>query len=274
MSTYPVARLFPPDGTPCALAGLYLQHDLRGHRVADRPFVYTNFIASLDGRISETQSGRRQVPAAIANPRDWRLYMELLAQCDALLTTARHLRAVAAGRQQEFMDLGRREFQDLCAWRSDRGLSAKPSVVVMSAALDIPPGVHERLGTGLLVVTSQAAPAARLRELTESGIEVLTCSPGARVEIAAMLRALHGRGVASLYSIAGPGVLHGLLAANAVDRLYLTLAQTLLGGERYDTLTRGPALSPPAGLRLHELYLDEHAPAGAGQLLMSFDRRS
>lgn len=268
----PVARLYPPRAAPHALTGLYLAHDLRRRALSERPFVYTNFIASLDGRISETVGGRRQVPAAIANPRDWRLYMELLAQADGVLTTARHLRAIAAGRQQEFMAIGHGEFKDLGAWRQEHGLAPLPEVMVMSAALDIPAGIGARLGAPLLVVTSEGAPSERIRRLRDGGVEVLACGAGPRVDTAVMLARLRQRGVALLYSVAGPSILHGLLAAGAVDRLYLTLAQRMLGGEDFDTMTGGPPLSPPPGFRLHELYLDAHAPAGAGQLLMSFDR--
>lgn len=273
MDASTVAPLYPPGGEPRELQGLYLTHDLRRRAPGARPYVYSNFIASLDGRISEPVPGsrRRRVPAALANPRDWRLYMELLAQCDAVLTTARHLRAIAAGRQRELLDLGGDAYGDLADWRRQRGLPPQPLTVVISAALDIP--AQLQLPGGLLVVTAAEASEERVRALRTAGIEVLRCGEGARVDTDALLGALPGRGVGLLYSIAGPRVLHGLLQAGAVDRLYLTLALTLLGGETFDTLTFGPALAPPPGFRLHELYLDEHAPAGAGQLLLSVDRR-
>ena len=44
----------------------------------------------------------------------------------------------------------------------------------------------------------------------------------------------------SIYAIAGPWVFHTLLEAQVVDRLYLTLACRLLGGNEYDTLLEGP----------------------------------
>jgi len=273
VSAPPVVRLYPSGGAACPLQGLYLGHALRDRRAAGRPYVYTNFIASLDGRISEPVPGstRRRVPSAIANPRDWRLYMELLAQCDAVLTTARHLRALAAGRQRELLDLGQGEYEDLGRWRRERHLPAQPLTVVVSAALEIPTQVHRQLPGGLLVLTTTAAPPDRLQALRDDGIEVLTCGGGERVDGTAAMERLHGRGIATVYSIAGPRVLHALLRAGLLDRLYLTLAQTLLAGDTFDTLTRGPALAPPPGFELYELYLDPHGPQGIGQLLMSFD---
>ena len=48
----------------------------------------------LDGRIALPAAGRssHQVPPAIANARDWRLFQELAAQADLLITSARYFR--------------------------------------------------------------------------------------------------------------------------------------------------------------------------------------
>src|SRR4051812_17752639 len=91
-------RLYPPPAEEQSLEGLYLAQDVRLLAQGRRPFVYTNFVTSLDGHISEPSDTQgRQVPKAIANSHDWRLYMELVAQADVLITTERQLRAMAAG---------------------------------------------------------------------------------------------------------------------------------------------------------------------------------
>lgn len=271
MTEAAVRRLFP-SSEALPLHGLYLRHDLRTRAEPRRPLVYTNFISSLDGHISEADpdSGRRRVPAALANPRDWRLYMELLAQSEIVLTTARHLRAMAAGRQRELLALDDPEYADLAAWRAARALPAQPAVAVLSNRLDFPPDVAERLAGDLLVFTGAAAPKARVEALRGAGVDVQQADH--IWQGADLVRILADKGFRSVYSIAGPGVLHTLLSAGALDRIYLTLAPLLLAGEPFDTLTRGPALTPPAGFRLFELYLDPEAPARGGQLLMSFDR--
>lgn len=267
----PVIRLFPTrEDAP--LRGLYLKHELRLQAQDQRPFVYTNFISSLDGRISELDaaSGRKRVPAALANPRDWRLYMELLAQCDVVLTTARHLRAMAAGRQRELFSLQDDEFADLAAWRSEQGLAPYPAIAVLSNRLDFPLSATEQAPGGLLVLTGGDAETTRLDALREAGVEVHQAA--ARMGGREIADRLAQSGLRNVYSIAGPGVMHTLLAAGALDRIYLSLAPLLLAGDSVDTLTRGPALVPPAGFRLHELYLDQEAPSPGGQLLFSFDR--
>lgn len=269
--TAPVTRLYPQRGE-CPLHGLYLAHDLRERTPTRRPFVYTNFISSLDGHISETDpdTGRRRVPKALANPRDWRLYMELLAQCDVVLTTARHLRAVAAGRQRELLSLQDREYADLAAWRRQRGLPPLPVTAVLSNRMDFPDSVIDQLPGGLLILTGGDSNPARVVALRRAGIDVV--QGRGTMEGGEITKLLAERKLQQVYSIAGPAVMHTLLRARALDRLYLTLAPQLLAGEPFDTLTRGPALEPPAGFRLHELYWDGAAPSPGGQLLLSFDR--
>lgn len=250
----PLTRLHPAPRRECALQGLYLAHGLHRCAHAQRPFVYSNFIASLDGRISEQDpQGRRRVPTALANPRDWALYLELLAQADVLLTSSRHLRAVAEGRQTELLTLP----EPLMTWRREQGLSKRPAWAVISRNLNVPARrLRERHRSPLLVLTCDAAPAARRRELEAADIELECVNRGERVDAGAAIHALTLRGVRSCYAIAGPRLLHSLLDAAVLDRLYLTLRLRLLGGDHYDTLLRGPALEPPMRSRLRELYLD------------------
>ncbi|MBK1633348.1 hypothetical protein CKO31_21855 [Thiohalocapsa halophila] len=76
-----------PQAMSVPLSGLYLCEDLGSHVSASRAFVYSNFITSLDGRIAVAEPGRGQlgVPAQTANPRDWRLLLELAAPADAIM---------------------------------------------------------------------------------------------------------------------------------------------------------------------------------------------
>lgn len=271
-----VTRLFPLPAQTAPLEGLYLGHDIRAAGDTSAAFVYTNFISSLDGHISEVEPGsnRRRVPQAIANDRDWRLYMELAAQADVVLTSARHLRAIVDGRHTELVDIGHGQHADLAGWRRDRGLEAQPAIAVMSTRLELPiAALRDRLATPLLVVTTSTAPERRVAALQAEGIEVLHGGDGDSVDGHLLVQALGGCGLRCIYSIAGPRVLHTLQAAGVLNRLYLSLAHVLLGGEHYDTLTHGPAFTPPALMQLHKLYLDPTAPPGSGQLLACFETR-
>jgi len=134
----PLQRLYPEPGTR-ALTGLYLDQCWRGAAVPgpDGCFVYANFVASLDGRIATVAEpgGRLGVPAAIANPRDWRLYLELAAQADVLLVSGRYVRELAAGTAQAGFALSGDAPADLLAVRARLGLPPRPALAVLSASL-------------------------------------------------------------------------------------------------------------------------------------------
>ncbi len=101
--------------------------------------MYTNFIASIDGRIALAQpDGHRQIPGEITNRRDWRIFQELAALSDVLITTGRYLGDVAHNRAQEVLPVSHdADYDDLRAFRRDRGLSDQPAVAIVSGSLDI-----------------------------------------------------------------------------------------------------------------------------------------
>lgn len=86
-----------------------------------------------------------------------------------------------------------------------------------------------------------------------------------------MLAELGKRNYRSIYAVAGPAVFNTLARAGVLDRLYLTITHQLISGEDIDTMTRGPSLTPPLGMRMVSLYQDWHAPAGSGQWFCIFE---
>ncbi len=81
-----------------------------------------------------------------------------------------------------------------------------------------------------------------------------------------------GLGYRAIYSASGPKVLHLLLAAGVLDRLYLTLANRLLGGDPFSSIVEGPLLAPAVGMRLHSAYHDDAGLDGLGQLFLCYDQ--
>jgi riboflavin biosynthesis pyrimidine reductase len=270
-----ITRLFPPSDKPYRVKGLYLEHGLHRHGRPGHPFVYSNFITSLDGRIAVASAGRtsHEVPAAIANERDWRLYQELAGQADLLITSGRFLRQTVAGEAQAHLPVGREAaFADIIEWRSAQGLTEQPDIAIMSGSLDIPVDSLEHYrNRRLLVITGNQAPDDRARQLTELGIDVIQAGNGGRVDGRKMIEALDQRGYRSIYSVAGPGVFHTLVAANVLDRLYLTMTHQLLSGNAYNTFIEGNGFSPAQGMQLVSLYHDAAAPAGASQWFSMFE---
>lgn len=275
--TAPLTRLFPAPGGEYFLDGLYLDHRLHTRGQAGEPFVYSNFITSLDGRIAIAAAGRttHTVPAATANPRDWRLYQELAGQADILITSGRFFRQSMVGEAQDWLPVSdASRYSDIRKWRKAQGLRLQPDIAIMSGSLDLPLETLEPYWDQqrrIFVVTGAQADTKRCEALENSGITVIRAGRGRLVDGETMITQLAGRNYRSMYAIAGPSVFHTLLSARVVNRLYLTIAQQLLGGEDVDTLTRGTLLEPARGMQLISLYQDSHAPAGVGQLFCVFD---
>jgi len=271
----PVTRLYPAHQQDLALEGLYLDHDLYGKGRPGRPFVYSNFITSLDGRIAlASEAGTtHEVPAATANSRDWRLYQELAGQADLLVTSGRYFRQSLLGEAQDELPLGSRQaFDDIREWRAARGLAPQPDIAIMSSSLNIPLAALEPYRTRrIYVVTGEEADPDRAAALQDTGITVIRTGSGTKVNGRRMLDELARHEYRSIYAIAGPAVFHTLLESRIVDRLYLTITQQILGGNSYDTLSRGDLLDPAQGMRLVGLCHDPHAPNTAGQLFGVFE---
>jgi len=79
-----ILELYPQTGTARALDGTYLDHNLHTLGTSEQPFVYANFVSSLDGRIAvvEAHTGESYVLEDLTSSHDWRLFQELQAQAD------------------------------------------------------------------------------------------------------------------------------------------------------------------------------------------------
>ncbi len=270
-----VQRLYPSPGHEQDLEGLYLALGLHRLGSPGAPFVYANFVSSLDGRIAlaDADSGRHQVPDHLTSPSDWRLFQELQAQADCLITHGGYLRAVAQGHLDDVLQVGvAPAAQDLAAWRQEQGIAGQPTVVVASASLDFPlPDSLARFGQKVYLATGAQADPARVRHWQRRGLEVIVAGPGATVTARPLLQALTQRGLCRPYLLAGPQMLETMLRDRLLDRLFLTVTHQILGGASFDTLVGGPPLG--CRLRLRSLYYDPSSPGGAGQWFAAFDCR-
>ncbi len=264
-----------PTPAAVALAGLYLAHDLRT-LADDRPFVYANFVASLDGRIAipDIAKGGMKVPLNIANARDWRLFQELAIQADLIITTGRYLRDYAAGKAQEILRVyDDPRFADLTAWRAAQGLSPQPDLVVVSSSLDFPvPDALTHGGRRVIIVTDRRADVRRIRELEAQVGEVFVAGESG-VDGRRFVELMAGAGYRVIYSAAGPKIAHMLLAGGVLDRLYLTQVARVLGGTPFSSIVEGSLLEKAVDLPLRTLYYDAAGVENAGQLFGCYGRR-
>lgn len=275
MSTDTIWQLYPLPNQEVSLRGLYLRHDLRrwSEQLA-RPFVYTNYVTSIDGRIAipRPEGKGMMVPKDTSNDRDWRLFQELAVQADVIISSGRYLRDYAEGKAQEILRVyDEPRFEDLGRWRAERGLPDYPDLAVVSGSLDFPiPPFLTQSGRRVIVITHGAADLERKRKLEQEAGQVVIA--GERdVSGARAIAALGELGYRTIYMATGPKVHHLLLADGALDRLYTTVAHRLLGGQPFSSLVEGDLLRPAVDMKLHALYFDPHALDGLGQQFVCYE---
>jgi riboflavin biosynthesis pyrimidine reductase len=198
----------------------------------------------------------------------------LVAQSDALITSARYLRELAQGRAQDTIPLSNeQDFDDLHRWRHQNGLPEQPALVILSASLDLPlQSLCEAIDRPVYVATGDNPDIGTVNKIQAAGVKVLQLGNGDnRVDGNKLVEALGAKGFCSLYSIAGPGVFETLIKARVLDRLYLTQVHRLIGGESFDTLLEGDLVDPPAGFNMQALYYDRHVGNEAAQLFGVYD---
>lgn len=268
-ATRKLTQLYPVSIPELPLDNLYLAN----HPDRARPFVYTNFITSLDGRIAieHPVTGKRGVPEFISNARDWRLYQELAARADVLLVSARYIRELARGEAQDSLPVSQApEFRDLRDWRLRQGLSAQPAVVILSASLDLPlADICDSFERDVYVATGEQTTVTSLEH---TRAKILFAGDGNQVAGRKLVKELAALGFRHIYSIAGPVVFETLLRDHVLDRIYLTQVHRMVGGVAYDTLFEGRLLTPPANFKLQSLYYDESYGDDCGQFFSIYDR--
>ncbi|MDX8388942.1 MAG: dihydrofolate reductase family protein [Mariprofundaceae bacterium] len=258
-----IQPLYPTANAPTeTLQGLYLRLSLRqqlAKSTQDDILIYSNYITSLDGRISHLNAGDFQVPTSIANTRDWRLFQELAAQSDVILVSGRYIRQLADGKAQAPPPLSSAtEHDDLHQWRDDHGLPAQPAIAVVSRSLDFPDSVLKQLliEREVRVYTCGHAPKSRIEALQSNGIPVLCMTNRSTVDGKKLRANLIEAGHRMVYMAAGPQLHQTLLVAGVLDRLFLTQHHTLVGSDTFHTLISGE-LPASISMQLETLYYDQ-----------------
>jgi 5-amino-6-(5-phosphoribosylamino)uracil reductase len=208
--------------------------------------IHACLIASLDGRISAAEKGGPQ----FGSRADRRRLFACRAWADALLLGAGTVRA------EGFAPLIRDE--KLCAAREANGMPAHPDAFVLTRSGRLPwhapffaPGPQRRT---ILCGEMLQPPSAHI------GVHALGSPSG----LEQALDYLQERGYRRLLVEGGGLLFHHLLGSRRLDRLHLTLAPLLLGGDNPLLLPR--VSGPSSALKLlvceqvgDELFL-EYAP--------------
>lgn len=269
-----ITQVYPAPARQCKLEGLYLDNPLPTEGKYG-PFIYANYVTSLDGRIAVPGAdGQQTVPGNVANARDWRLLQELAGQADLLLSSGRYLRELDAGTAQDILPVGSApSFADIHSYRADRGLKSQPDVAVLSESLDFPPPYPLlEQGRRVIVLTGHSPHPARAAALEAAGLKVIALEGVDRPSGIPLANAMAALGYQRIYVITGPYVMHTLMAQQLVDSLFLTTVHRLLGGAPFASICEGSLLDQPADYVLRSQFLDPQGPDGCTQTFSRFDR--
>jgi riboflavin-specific deaminase-like protein len=212
-------------GTEATARELLAEVRPRERAPAGRPFVFVNMVASVDGRAQV--KGRA---SELGEEGDLEMLLELRALADAVLIGPGTFRAEGYARL-----VGSEERR---AYRASLGLPPDPAAVILSRSLDVPwdAGLFADAAQPVLVYTGSAEEPPE----TVAPVEIVRLDDPMP---AAMLADLRRRGIAALLSEGGPTLLSGLLEADVVDELFLTLAPVLTGDPLALRIVEGEGLS-------------------------------
>jgi riboflavin biosynthesis pyrimidine reductase len=224
-------RLLPP-GPPVRAEQALFDARLGELAGAQRPYLFMNFVATVDGRASLGGNTR-----ALGTDADLQMLLALRTVADAVLLGPGTVRVEGYGRL-----CGNSERR---AQRVAAGLAPDPPAVLMSRSFDVP------WEAGLFAAPEQPV-------IVYTAVDGVAPDVAAPVEVvrlgdyssAAVLADLRGRGVRALLSEGGPTLFRGLLGDGLVDELFLTLAPTLTAGARELAILPGPPLEPPVDVTL------------------------
>jgi 5-amino-6-(5-phosphoribosylamino)uracil reductase len=128
--------------------------------------------------------------------------------------------------------------------------TAPIAVVSRRASLDPQGGLATQ---PTILVTCEAADAARRAALADAGVTVLVCGDD-DVDLTTALDRLAERGHEQVLCEGGPQLLHAGLTAGVVDELDLSIAPALVGGE---ARLLGSALPDAVRLELRQLLEED-----------------
>ncbi len=277
------------------LEGLYLSHGLQelAKRI-DRPIVVANYVTDMNDVIAV--EGVRGSPEKLKNPTDWRLFQEITAQADVIITGASYMSEFAERGENVQNVLTQFDkgspFEDLGDWREQNGLRRNPDLAVVSRSLNfsLPKAILESGRHALVFTVYRMQDSENAKELEEAGATVIGAGEDG-VSGAVMIERLGSEGYRVIKMITGSRVLKLLLDAEfrnqegevirkgALDRLYITRvdkkitddlssAITVLEGRKVDDLT-----SKEGGFKLIQRYSqDKIAGVETAQEFLVYER--
>jgi riboflavin biosynthesis pyrimidine reductase len=182
------------------------------------PWLRGMMVTTLDG----AGSGPDGRSGSISGPLDRLILAEVRRYSDAILIGAGTFRAERYRPQ--------RAGEPAATVRRALGLRPAPTLVLVSRSLDLPwdEDAFSHSADKVVVVTA-GSPVRRQRALAEQRARLVVL-PGAEVEPADLLAALHREGLRRIVCEGGPRLLATLAGAHLLDEMDLSLSPVMAGG--------------------------------------------
>lgn len=211
-----------------------------------RPFVFVNMAMTADGKIA---TARRSI-STFGSPRDHDHMLELRTTADAVMAGARTIDSAPVNLGPGGAKYQRRRIQ--------QGLAEYNIRIIVSGSGSLNPRaeIFKHRFSPILILTTERAPAARLKQLRGLADAVWT---GGRTELdfPAALAWLHSRWQVRRLACEGGAELNAaLFRQRLVDELHLTLCPKIFGGRHAPTIAEGPGtpnLAAAAGFQIKSL---------------------
>jgi riboflavin biosynthesis pyrimidine reductase len=257
----PLDALFEQEGLPVDALPSQLQELYGGPFGLDEPLVYTNFVATIDGVVAVPAVPRSNAVIAMGSDGD-RFVMGLLrAFADCVLIGAGTLAASPTGTwlAERVFPQAEAEFAEL---RRARGRPPRPEVAIVTGqgSIDVD---HPVLGSRAVVLTSDGG-VRRLDGRLPPETDLVSLGPSAQLAMTRVVDTLRDRGHRLILSEAGPHTFGGLLQAEVVDELFLTVSPLVAGSHGAESvfgLVESARLLPPGvdarllSIRRHRQHL-------------------
>ena len=224
----------------------------------DRPYTFTNFVASHDGRVSFNEPGHEGGgDISLHNPHDSWLMGLIRARADAIMVGATTLR-VSPNHRWIAEEVFRADAVAFAALRVAEGRPRYPTLVITTLGGDLPADARALTlaGQQVLIATTNAGAERAQAQLGPRLNLAYHISPGAEIDLRGLLAELRtSYGAQTLLSEAGPRVYGALLRDRLIDEAFLTISPIIVGnptapaGPR-PSLVEGVAFPPDSPPRL------------------------
>lgn len=251
-------KLFPPspaaEGSGDAQAGTGVLADRAAIRVAvaaeerptpaDRPWLYTNMVASADGGTAvDGLSGQ------LGGPADMMMFGALRAVADVIVVGA------ATARQEQYRPPNLSD--EVVEERRSRDQSPHPRLAVVTRSLSLDPELplFDDPSNRPIILTAESASPER-RAAVEPLADVINAGDDG-VNLGEGLRQLRRLGFNNALSEGGPSINGQLVADGLVDEWNLSLSPALLGGDSRRAAFGPVPAGPPRSMKLARVWTDD-----------------